>query len=566
MRRPLWFAYVCIVCLCAFCYGVPPFPTQAQDAINIPAGDVEALRTAIKAAVQNGKPATLNLAKDATYLFTKADTSQVFNGGTLQNRKDYSDGDDALPLITTAITINGNGAILKRQGEARFRFFTIFVSGSLTLRELTLENGASSADGGAILDLTPGLTVGLTATKVVFKNNHSDHQGGALDTTGHIQLDDCQFIDNQAVREGGAIYVSGGALTVRGGLFQKNLTTTGTSYGGAINTDEGTHLNVQGTQFSENVAASGGAIAVNGTAMLKNAIFTGNRSVDRGQNDVGGGAVYVGNYAELGVLDSTFTDNHAEKGGGALAVNESRQITITTSLFANNVADKASGAGALVFLTTNATEQPVQATVNQNCFLNNTMQLGQKSIPETMFISASFGGVVTLDAANNWWGSANGPTPEQRGLGKDRGANLSAPFTYEPFLKAAPTFCSGATPTPGKVFAAPTASTPTAEPDCTQIAEGAYKVTAPKGALPAGAKLNCTLDGGNLTLVTITQGGQPIQAFNPPLKVCLKGKGTLQFFNLFGGTSKFAAIASTTEGDYTCAQIKAPGVIGFKRG
>jgi len=139
-------------------------------------------------------------------------------------------GANGLPIITTSVTINGNGSTLARSGALAFRFFEV-TGGSLTLNSLTLTGGNPGAgnDGGAVLD----------------------------SSIGTLTITSCTFAGNTA-QEGGAIFMSGsgGDLTVTSSTFTNNrATATGDADGGAIEADNAS-VTVTGSTFTNNRATS----------------------------------------------------------------------------------------------------------------------------------------------------------------------------------------------------------------------------------------------------------------------------------------------------------------------
>ncbi len=94
-------------------------------------------------------------------------------------------GPTATPLITSNITILGNGATLQRTGGYNFRLFTVASGGLLTIKQTYIKNflahGGNGGDGGG---------------------------GGGLGA-------------------GGAIYVLGGALVIENSTFQNNAAVGG---------------------------------------------------------------------------------------------------------------------------------------------------------------------------------------------------------------------------------------------------------------------------------------------------------------------------------------------------
>ena len=162
----------------------------------VPAGDIAntgdastetgGLVWAINQANAAGGTNTISLASGATYDFTAADN--------------YWYGPNALPAISSAIVVQGNGAMLDRDSSLAqttadaFRFFYVsgglsgLPAGNLTLDDLTLQNGLAkggdSDEGGG----------GLGA-------------GGAIFNQGDLELDGVTLAYNEAL--GGSSGVAG---------------------------------------------------------------------------------------------------------------------------------------------------------------------------------------------------------------------------------------------------------------------------------------------------------------------------------------------------------------------
>lgn len=208
------------------------------------------------------------------------------------NQVDYDGiGNNALPRITTAITIEGNDSTLRIADSAeRMRFFTVNeVSdnqiGQLTLNNLTLQNG--DVDGS----------------------------GGAISNNGILNLNYVRLENNQASFEGGALscYESQAVCHVTSSLIINNAA----SYAGAIIIDLNAELLLDRTTVSGNQATIG-----NGAA--------------------DGGSVYVESGHAL-IINSTITNNQATRYGGLFAASSDLPfsspgfIDVYYSTIANNI-------------------------------------------------------------------------------------------------------------------------------------------------------------------------------------------------------------------------------------
>ncbi|MCA8935443.1 MAG: hypothetical protein KDB68_04490 [Planctomycetes bacterium] len=154
--------------------------------INVNAGDTAGLINAINNANANSGADTIVLT-NSTY--------------SLSTALDFTYGPTALPAITSDISIEGNGAMITR-GTGSFRFFYVAPSGTLSLTNLTINNGlAQGGDGGN----GGGGGAGM---------------GGAIFNEGELTLTGCVLSGNTAQGgNGGAGNATLNAGGGGGGLF-----------------------------------------------------------------------------------------------------------------------------------------------------------------------------------------------------------------------------------------------------------------------------------------------------------------------------------------------------------
>jgi hypothetical protein len=273
----------------------------------------------INAANKGGGSNTIILTAPTTspYVLTAVDNSK--------------DGATGLSMIKKGVTIVGNGDTIERStaaGTPAFRLFDVANGGSLTLQNLTLQNGNYN-QGGAIHNQGT-----LALSQVTVLSNTADGlpgAGGGIWSNGSLNVKNSTLEANVAESDrdgpafGGAIYIAGGAVSITGSAFGNPLGYGGntakgqTAYGGAVYVAAGT-VTMSGDTFGNVNPLSGGG---NGNSALG-----GFNSTTLG--DGYGGAVYVaggtvtltndyiqGNYvADLNNSDGVFFGDHGGYGGG----------------------------------------------------------------------------------------------------------------------------------------------------------------------------------------------------------------------------------------------------------
>ena len=268
--------------------------------ITVPAGDGQGLINAISDANGNGEADRIILAPDSKYTFGLSSNFDVSSNldcdlDTIGDQYPcVSDGNNALPAVTSDITIIGNGSILERgsslsdcsvDGNAseKFRIFNVRSGGNLTLRDVTLQNGCA-AD--------------------VDDNDPPADEGGGIRNAGILEIDGVTFNNNSA-GFGGAIDNLGTITSVRDSEFSGNSA----DFGGAIDND-GTINGIDGSTFSDNRAStSGGAIHnVISNIRIENSTFSGNSS-----GRLGGVIFSVG--GTINIAFSTIVRNTASSRG-----------------------------------------------------------------------------------------------------------------------------------------------------------------------------------------------------------------------------------------------------------
>lgn len=195
-----------------------------------------------------------------------------------------------LPLLTTAITINGPGAsrlTIKRGGAEEYSLLTVNFAGAINISGLTFSDGIASLAGGAIANEISALTL----SQCVFTGNRAAI-GGALANFGgpledgassSISVFGCSFVSNTNDFDddfdgGGAIFNTGGVARVDNSTF-----------------------------FENDSLGDGGAILNSGIMIVNRCTLAGN------QSDNMGGAIT--NYGSMKITNSTLTGNSAYEGG-----------------------------------------------------------------------------------------------------------------------------------------------------------------------------------------------------------------------------------------------------------
>jgi hypothetical protein len=227
------------------------------------------------------------------------------------------------------LTIIGNGDTFNGPGFGEFlsRFFVVAAGSSLTLEQMTLQNGCVYANyGGAIYNSGT-----LMLSNCVLSGNasidRSDYLsalrgvGGAIYNSGGTVIIDSSLLSNNlstgANPMGGAIYNASGRVTISSSIFTNNsaVDTVGGIYvdpeypqsgeGGAICNDGGT-VTISHCSFTGNYAAfmggglcNGGIYSSGGTATVENSSNISGNTVDDVHNS---GALYLDGTSTIGNL------------------------------------------------------------------------------------------------------------------------------------------------------------------------------------------------------------------------------------------------------------------------
>jgi predicted outer membrane repeat protein len=327
--------------------------------------DVDALNQAIHTANNEIDHTTIILDEDCLYNLSDVNTTIDF-----QEEFTGESGNTGLPPISTPITIEGNKATIQRLDTApEMRFFFITTSGELTLSEVTLNNGLVQSgqihqrNGGAIYnrgvlnlveshvldsyaeDSGGGIFNDEMATLVIDDNSISFNQagryGGAITNLGTLEINGYSIINNNlaVTGSGGAIFNTG-ALTITSGHVNSNQATV---RGGAIASESGSFVSLEGVLFEENIIGGNGGGALN----LSESTFTiTDCTFDQNEATVGasGGAILISGSDGSIEGGTTFLGNSSSADGGAVFIIGDSEIVIDMTTFQSNTAAARGGA------------------------------------------------------------------------------------------------------------------------------------------------------------------------------------------------------------------------------
>ncbi|HKF94486.1 MAG TPA: hypothetical protein VKB96_07785, partial [Gammaproteobacteria bacterium] len=278
---------------------------------------------------------------------------------TLTSASNPFAGPSGLPVITSTMTIAGNGSTIARSsapGTPDFRIFTVDQNGNLTLRQTTVTGGSLPAD--------------------------QSRGGGVYRRSGTLTLIGCTISSNSASYGGGVFNGSfSGNLTVTNSTVSENTATGSQGGGGLFNITNGI-LTVTNSTISGNTATFGGGLRNDGTATFTNSAISGNSA--SGVNARGGGMTNA--HGSLTLTNSTVSGNTAESGGGG--VNNYRgTVILTNSTISDNSASNSGGAANL-----DGKMSFVNSTVSGNAASDGSGGGASNSLGKMVFVNSTVSG------------------------------------------------------------------------------------------------------------------------------------------------------------------------------
>ncbi len=301
---------------------------------------------------------------DSSLTITEAivkDNTTGFNGGGiyLDNTNVTLNNATISGNITTEFLANSGGGGLYLTGSSQ-----------AMIDSTTLLSNISETLGGGILSVDANVSISIGSGSDIINNDA--RFGGGVFTISPVSVDNSRILFNTATNSGGGISCnacqslsvvnssqvsnntassSGGALDVfsnstttvelRNSTFNgNNLTTSESSFGGAIAQDGGTIL-IESSVISNNTgAANGGAVSlfdlenIVDSARILNSQFFDN-SVPSSDFGLGGGALFLSGLFDAQVSGSHFNNNSSGIDGGAINLFEST-LTIEDTIISEN--------------------------------------------------------------------------------------------------------------------------------------------------------------------------------------------------------------------------------------
>ena len=239
-----------------------------------------------------------------------------------------------ITAITTDMTIQGNGAIV--DAAERFRIFDVTGDVTVTLNDLTLQNGRAEKSSGGAIKVVAGTVI---ASHVTLQSNYAAVGGAIGADNGTVILNNCHIKGNSADLSASAIWiVNGGALEVNRSVVggDKEIDANWTTLRGAtIDIDEST-VAISDSAITNNRAQRGAISILSGSLTIVDSTIAHNSAEEDG-------AAIRNLASDLEITRSVIKENIAAGYGGAL-FSSSGSVTITDSKFLQNESGNTGGA------------------------------------------------------------------------------------------------------------------------------------------------------------------------------------------------------------------------------
>lgn len=271
----------------------------------------------------------------------------TYDGGVIQNPV-------GAPIIIEDTFLFGNQRAIATYGgsitlrNSRFQDNTrtaLRLYSSQTLIENThFVNNTSGILGGALYQSGGSLTIRETSS---FRRNRALFSGGAIASSGGVlTIEGASFERNEAPSAGALLLTGSGSVTLQHSRFENNHAQR---EGGAIlrraMPDPGAGFTIVDSRFTANTADFGGAIALMADGSLPNLGRLSLRSTIFSQNTAREGAAVAGHEYGIDAVAAVFARNEAAEAGGALLLrNESPH----PSRLANSLVVRNRGGAAVI--------------------------------------------------------------------------------------------------------------------------------------------------------------------------------------------------------------------------
>lgn len=299
----------------------------------------------INAANQSGGANTITLTAPVTSPYILTAGTPVISGAFKK-------------IAADNLTIVGNGDTIERSsasGTPHFGLFDVAAAskagsgGSLTLENLTLQNGAANGNGGAVFNRGT-----LVLNQVTVQDNTAEAfvaAGGGIWSSGSLTVENSTIQGNVAnfgnwsePAFGGGIYIAGGTANITGSIFSGNAAEGSTAYGGAVYIAGGTVTlsgdtlgavtptysvpgnSAEGSGEPGNNGYGGAIYVAAGSVTLTNDIIEGNAAgtpVDLQYIDGYGGGIFIATGATVYIDSFTvaYTNSNADGSGVNLNID-----------------------------------------------------------------------------------------------------------------------------------------------------------------------------------------------------------------------------------------------------
>ena len=274
-------------------------------------------------------------------------------------------GANGLPLISSAITIEGNGGRISRpKNDTLYRLIAVTNTGDLTLNNLTLSGGRQYFGGaiinGGTLTISAATISGAAANSggVVFNgpNRHLTMSGSSLTKNeaylggvifnyrGSVTIENSSISNNKSLK-GSGIYALGGKVEIENSTISGNKAIPGNprtdNWGGGVFAYFAS-VTVSNSTLSKNSASYGAGVMTQSSIVeIENSVISSNKAT------VYGGGVFSTN-GYLTIDESEILKNAAAIGGGIAA--SSISLVISNSTISQNRATYAGGVSSRTFI------------------------------------------------------------------------------------------------------------------------------------------------------------------------------------------------------------------------